>query len=319
MDLINKLSTSLSNSEYHGMGGTYSSSQLKAIITDPELFYKKYITKELAKEEGSQFDVGTYFHTAILEPHNLEKECAVYPGKRIGKAWEEFKELHKGKAIITDSDLHKTEGIIKAVKSSPIATKVLDGCNCEVSAFIEIYIMVDDGLIFSIKNNQVYYLNFYFGWLITEAIEIETLKEFAVKLILKTRADAINLKENYIADLKSTSGNCKNEREMRNKISDYDYDLSASLYLDVFALVTGEAYKDFYWIFASKDTLASKTWLASEENVRAGRAKWATAVILIAKYTLKNWKFEDELGVLSPNEWEKEWVNKAEYYKELEL
>ena len=66
------------------------------MLEDPEKFYKEYITKEIPRKEVSAFDVGTYFHTAILEPHLLEKECAVYPGAvRRGKEWDAFKETVK--------------------------------------------------------------------------------------------------------------------------------------------------------------------------------------------------------------------------------
>lgn len=315
---INSLDVELTSDEYHSLGGTYSSSQLKTALKDMELFYRKYITKELEKETGSQFDIGTYFHTAVLEPHKLDEECAVYSdGKRIGAKWNEFQEKHKGKAIITSSELEKANGIIKAVQSSKIAMGVLNECNNEVSAFIEVFIT--DGIIYSCKNGKIFYLNLCHGWTQTEVIDEDTIREFSTRLVLKVRADAIHFVERRIADLKSTGGNAKDQREMRNKISDYDYDLSASFYLDVFSFVTDSDFQIFDWIFASKDMFNCKTWRATYSNVVVGRAKWATAVINIAKYVNNNWKFEDELGFLEPNMYEKEWLDKAETHKDLTM
>jgi hypothetical protein len=46
---FNRLHFDLSSADYHGMKDTYSSSQLKSMIEDPEVFYRKYISKEEEK------------------------------------------------------------------------------------------------------------------------------------------------------------------------------------------------------------------------------------------------------------------------------
>ena len=76
----------MSNEDYHKIAEKeeerfYSSSQLKDIIGDPEVFYKKYITGEIPRKHMPAFDVGSAYHCEILEPHLLEKEFITFSGK----------------------------------------------------------------------------------------------------------------------------------------------------------------------------------------------------------------------------------------------
>jgi hypothetical protein len=286
------------SSEYHGEKNSYSSSQLKTMLQDPEIFYKKYITKEIEKEESSAFDVGTYFHCAILEPDKLEAECAIYPGSiRRGKDWEEFKKLHDGKAILNSSGLIEANVLIGAVKESPIALKLLKDSSVEVSAFIDVYVFNDEIYTEIAKKTHILTIE---GWVETELIGIAMLTDFATKIRLKVRADSIRIGSGVISDLKSTRGNCKDEHSIKQKVADYDYDLSASLYLDVFTAATNTVYHSFFWIFSSKDFGNSKTWIASEKNKKVGRAKWKKAILLLAKCIENDWTFEDSIGECGP-------------------
>jgi hypothetical protein len=307
--LLNKLDTSLSSSEYHGLKGSFSSSQLKTMLEDPELFYKKYITKTEEKEEIPAFDVGTYFHTAILEPHLLDQECVVYTeGIRSGKKWEAFKELHTGKAIITLKEKDTADKIVQAVKDSPVAMSILNKIKPEVSAFIQVYCTHDE--IYCEKDGKWFQLFVSVGWVPCELDEDELMgvTDFGTKLILKTRADGLCVEEGFILDLKSTQGNTKKEFEMGRKVADYQYDFSAALYLDVFSIASDRAMDKFYWIFASKDMGNSRTYLASDKNIMVGRAKWKKAALELSKYVSSNWEFSDSLGVLEPTAYNKEWL-----------
>jgi hypothetical protein len=305
--LLNKLDTSLTSSEYHGMVGSYSSSQLKTMLEDPELFYRKYITKEIPKEESSAFDVGTYFHTAVLEPHKLEEECAVYSGGiRSGSKWDEFKESNKGKAIITAKEKVVAEKIIQAVKDSPVSTSFLKTSKPEVSAFVELIVLGNE--VFHIRGEDCWAL-VTDGWAKTSLdFEIEDILEFGVKIIVKTRADALDLERGIISDLKSTQGNTKKSFEMQSKVASYQYDFSAALYLDVFTLASGTEFNTFIWIFASKDFGNAKAYKATDKNIMVGRAKWRKAICELAKYLSNNWTFSDELGELDPTFYNLEWL-----------
>lgn len=306
--LINTLHYEISSADYHGLKNSYSSSQLKDMLKDPEVFYRKYISKEEARLELAAFDIGTYFHTAILEPHLLETECAVYSeGIRSGKKWEQFKEDNKGKAIITIKEKENAEKIIKAVKDSPIAMNLLDKTKKEVSAFVEIMVMGKE--IYCLKNDEMYQLSFA-GWVpaALDDEEQDAILDFSTKLILKTRADAICVEEGFICDLKSTTGNTKDNYEMQAKVASYEYDFSAALYLDIFSMASGMTVDKFYWIFSSKDFGNSKTYLASDKNMFVGRAKWKKSAIELAKYISSDWQFTDSLGVIEPTFYNLDWL-----------
>lgn len=292
----------LPSSAYHGVKGTYSSSQLKDLLDDPEYFYKKYIAKTIDKVEMAAFDIGSYFHTAILEPDKLKDECAVYAGIRRGKEWDQFKAANANKAIITESEMTQALGLIKAVQDSPIAMNRIKRGQAEVSAFVEL--VIDGSEILAPKFGCILTKH---GWTPTKT----KASKKSVAITIKTRADL--LAEDYILDLKSTTGNAKSVALMRKKISDYQYDLSAALYLDIFSLVKEKTLTQFLWVFASKDYFNSKTYLASNENILIGRAKWKKAIVTLADCIANNWVFEDSMGVLEPNIWETEWIkDKAE-------
>ncbi len=285
----------MSSEDYHNYKGVYSSSQLKDLLEDEEVFYRKYITKTQEKEHSSAFDVGTFFHTAILEPHKLKDECAVYEGIRRGKEWDAFQLKHAGKAIITKSEEAQAQGIITAVKNSPIAMNRIARGQAEVSAFVTIHVW--QGEIFTEDWSQS--LGKY-GW--EKAIVKTVPKKGFVTISLKVRADL--LAEDFVLDLKSTTGNAKSERAMMRKVSDYVYDLSAALYLDLFTIATGKVISEFVWTFASKDLMNCKSYTASAKNIAIGRAKWKKAILKLAECLETDWQFEDSMGVLEPSPFE---------------
>lgn len=280
---------------YHGNAGSWSSSQFKDALDDMDLFIKKYIQKVIARESNAAFDIGTYFHTGVLEPHKLKFDCIVYPGKvRRGKDWDKFKVKHQSKAIVTQSQKDQAEGLVRCVKASPIAQGYLVGTP-EVSLFTEIAIL--SGNIYAPYFNVVLTRD---GW---QHLDYAMSFKKAFKMIVKVRADMLG--DTFISDLKSTTGNARSNKSMREKISHYQYDLSASLYLDMFSLVKPEL-QEFAWIFASKDFFNSRTYTASETNIRVGRAKYMKAMLRMADYAAGGWQSVDYLDQLEPLPYELE-------------
>lgn len=290
----------MSSEDYHGHKGTWSSSQLKVMLEDPEVFHRLYILKTQEKESIPAFDIGTYFHTAILEPHKIKSECAVFTGGiRRGEKWEEFKKLNVGKAIITEAEMAQATTLIKAVKNSPIAMARIERGEPEVSAFIDL--IVSQGEVFTLDGRVLG----KYGW---ETIKgVSPSKKNQVPLTLKVRADL--LAENFILDLKSTTGNCKNEYAMKQVITKYCYQLSAALYLDIFSVATGRVLDEFVWTFASKDVGNCKSYIAKRENIQIGRALYRKALLALADNIQSNWAFEDTMGMLGPQGFEHEYIN----------
>lgn len=290
------LDYTLTSEEYHGIKGTYSSSQLKDLLENEEVFYEKYIAKSIPREENSAFDIGTYFHTSVLEPHKLKFECAVYKGIRRGKEWDAFKEKNAGKAIITESELKQAEGIVAAVKKSPVAMSFVDNGTPEVSCFAKI--LVHGGNIYAPTDKKL--LGKY-GW-----EDCAKIPKEGMELMIKVRADSLG--EDFVLDLKSTTGNTKSPSLMKKKVSDLNYDLSASLYLDIFSLKVPKRLNKFIWTFSSKDIFNCKSYAASTNNVLVGRAKWKKAVLKLADCIERGWEIEDSLGTLEPQFYELEHI-----------
>jgi len=293
----------MSSEEYHGTPGTYSSSQFKDCLEDEELFFKKYIEKSIERESVAAFDVGTYFHTGVLEPHKINKDCAVYPGKvRKGEKWDAFLKKNKGKAILTQSQAEQAKRLISALEASPVAMGFIKRGKPEVSTFLEL--AVGGGEVYAPAKKLILKST---GW---EKFIGKMPLNKCTKMTVKVRADSLG--DDFVLDLKSTTGNAKSEKQMRDKISYYNYDLSCSLYLDVFSAVTGSNYKKFIWSFASKDYHNSRSYLASGNNLLVGRAKYRKALLKIANGISSNWMFSDELGILEPNHYELEHIASSE-------
>jgi hypothetical protein len=301
------LNTDYNSAEYHGLSGTYSSSQLKTLLKDPELFHKEYILKTEAKKSIPAFDIGTFYHTAVLEPELLDEECAVFTGIRRGAKWEDFKKENDGKAIITLTEKKQADTLIKATFASEIAMDYIAKGTPEISAFVDL--TVSGGVIFSksIIDGEVYYMDRKDGWV---ASGMKDLPKGSI-LTVKVRADIFG-DEKFILDLKSTTGNPKDAHAIKAKISSYGYDLSTSLYLDIFTMASGRLYDTFIWTFASKDMGTCKNWIASRNNVLVGRAKWMKAVVELVKWIDKDWVFSETIEELEPNFFEKEWLNVKE-------
>lgn len=278
-------SSELTNEKYHAVKTYYSSSQLKEANEDIQTFHKIYVTGEIQKEFSTQaraaMDTGTYYHTAILEPEMLTKECAVWDGIRKGKAYEEFLVNNKGKTIITAKDFEKANALISATKNDPQTLKLISKGEPELSAFTEL-----------------------------EGVKI------------RVRTDWIDLERGFLLDLKSMSGNVRDQMNIKKKIDSMDYDLSAALYIDAFNAVFKKLkkkgqIKDFYWSFASKDQVSCQVYRATEEMIRVGRAKYKKALREIAEAEAKGWVFESKVLDVGPTPWQKDlWLEEEKNLKD---
>ena len=273
----------LSNEEYHRQLHPdyhyYSSSQIKDALEDVAIFKAKYITGELEKKSSPAFDVGNYYHTAILEPALLESEYAVWPGvARKGKEYDLFKDQHKGKTILGRSDIVFAQNCIQATLNSDLCMAYIDDplTTVEVSFFTEI-----------------------------------------MGVRVKARTDVLRLgrDRSYVIDLKSTTGNVRSETNIRKKIHVMDYEMSAAFYMDIINDVIkrmGWDYapvKEWYWVFASKDLAQAQLWKATNDMISVGRSKYRKGLELVSANQKTNWELPERLMVVDAYATEKtEWM-----------
>lgn len=263
-------SDQLTNTDYHSQKQWWSSSQFKEALEDIQTFHKIYVTGEIEKNFSPQaraaMDTGTYYHTAILEPEVLTKECAVWDGIRKGKAYEEFLAKNEGKTIITAKDFEKANALIKATKADPSTLELLKEGEAEVSTFTNL-----------------------------EGVRV------------RVRADWMDYNRGFVLDLKSMSGNVRDQKSIKNKIDSMDYDLSAALYLDAFNVTLRKLgkplVKDFYWSFASKDQVSCQVYKATPKMIQMGRVKYRKALEEIKKAQENNWVFKSEVIEVDPLPW----------------
>lgn len=292
---LHKLIFGMSSEAYHGTAGTYSSSQFKDLLEDEEIFINKYVHKTVEREHIPAFDVGNYFHTGVLEPEKLAKECAVYQKRvRRGKDWDKFKAKHPGKVIVSLAQVEQATRLIDVVQDSPVAMSYIQRGKPEVSLFIQIAVL----------HGEIYAPNYGVklgrsGWVVEDNMPTKAEMKDAVILTVKVRADSLG--EDFVLDLKSTTGNARSDSAMREKIKYYNYDLSAALYLDLFSLPAKKQMDTFIWTFASKDCHNCKSYSASERNIQIGRVKWSKAVLMLAECQKNQWALYDSLGILEPH------------------
>lgn len=116
------------NREYHGDTSYFSSSSLKLLLKDTEEFYKQYVLGERENKSLAAFDEGTYAHSLILEPETVDEEFSFYPGwRKQGKEWEQFKEGHGDKIILSKPQKVRVERWVQAYRERPEAVNLVEG------------------------------------------------------------------------------------------------------------------------------------------------------------------------------------------------
>lgn len=307
----------MTNEEYHkirdGIGRAYSSSQLKDGLDDLDTFYRKYITKEIPGPKGPALDIGNYVHTAILEPHKLDEEYALYTGGiRSGAKWKAFQAEHEGKIILAGKDIEKAQTAVEGLQRSPLSMEKFIGGMPEVSLFIPLQI-ADDGEIYVYKNfkgksQRILKLGAD-GWV---PVDFMPSDKNLIQLVIKVRSD-YRIEGMEISDIKTTGGDVSNERKLRAKVRDSKYDLSAALYLDMFnaaAIMNDQAlYLKFNWVFSTKDKPQAKTYVAHDDQIKIGRAKWTAALNEVVRMERCGWDVPDSVVEMGVDKWElDEWT-----------
>lgn len=307
----------LPSSSYHSKGGSYSSSQLKDLLYDPEIFYKKYITCEIPRASSDAFDEGTLVHTGTLEPHKLKEDCAVFKGNiRRGAVWDAFKNQHQGKAIVTEKQYERAMKVIKVINNNEKAKKLIYNSKTEVSCFVKIIVTGEDRIYAPAINCFLTKE----GWVEVELdkkVKEEISSEGCVTFILKARADGLGLEGSYILDVKTTSQNACNIHQVSDSMSHYRYDLSAALYVDIFNIalfkMARKPIENFYWIFGSKTTLNCGVYVSTPEILQEGRCQWAYAVKTLARRIRADWEVSKDVVPIYPKDPMTKWSRVFEF------
>lgn len=255
------------NIEYHADRTCLSSSMLKAILKDPNQFYSDYILGNKLQEEKAHFTEGSFVHAALLEPETIAARFPIFPGLR--KAGKVWEQFKAE---------HPNQEVLSAAQ--------LMRCERLVRAFQALPVAVN-----MLKGCQTEH---------TMTGEIMGVK-------VKARADAINIEQGYITDVKTTS--MPSEADFfRNTIKDYSYQLSAALYCEIAKQTYGKPF-DFYWQVLSNADNVAEVYKAKESTLAEGTVLYTQAISLY-KHCL-------ETGIWAPKE--KQNLIRNEDYEVIEL
>lgn len=256
------------NEEYHAEKKHLSSSNLKMILKDPEVFYKTKVLgeeRELSTATKNNFAEGSLAHTLILEPEQLEAEYAFFDGMRkAGKLWEEFKAdpVHENKVLMSKAQKMKVQRWVESYSKRKSAVQLIKDGHAEHT---------------------------YFGELSGVPV--------------KARADYLNLDKGYIVDVKTTS-NPTDVDNFKFVIEQFSYQLSAALYCELF----GQAYDrvfDFYFVVLGKRDLDCQVYKMSEASMIEGKRMVVQALREYKRRVVEDdWTSKKKAAIIQDDDYE---------------
>lgn len=130
----------ISNEQYHSSAGI-SRSKLMLLDKSPYHFWYETLSGQAVKQESTPaMNIGSAFHTLLLEPAKFQMEFAVAPNMdrrtKEGKAiYEEFSKESEGKIILTADQFAKVGKMADLVSKHEIVTTLLDDAVFEQSIY----------------------------------------------------------------------------------------------------------------------------------------------------------------------------------------
>jgi len=121
----------LSHADYLAADGL-NCSGLKELQKSPA-HYKYY--RENPSEPTPAMILGTALHLAVLEPGRFCDDVAYFDGAKRGKAWDEYKFLHKDKIILSKDDFTNVMDMKMSVLNHPVAGPLIQNAATEQSVF----------------------------------------------------------------------------------------------------------------------------------------------------------------------------------------
>jgi len=256
----------LSNNDYHSEKEHLSSSNLKDLLKNPEKFYKEKILGIKEPEvDKPHFAEGSYLHSLILEPDTIEKEYVFFDGwRKAGAEWKKFKD-----------DLGDDK---RTILSKPQKVKT-------------------DKLFQNYLKNETA-VNMIKG--IQPEVSLFTKID---GVGIKVRADALNIDDGYILDVKTTSFPADAE-SFKVTVDQFKYKLSAALYLKAFEAELGKKL-DFYFLVVGKNDAACEIFKLSEHSRLEGDREVLEALRIYKKCKETNiWTKEEKCDSISYDDYE---------------
>jgi exodeoxyribonuclease VIII len=130
----------ISNEDYHAASGISRSKLLLMDKSPYHFWYEVYSGVAEKKDPSPSMNVGSAFHTLLLEPELFAQEFAVAPKMdrrtTAGKEqYNKFMELSEGKIVLTDDQYAKASVMANHIKQHEIVTTLLDDSVFEQSIF----------------------------------------------------------------------------------------------------------------------------------------------------------------------------------------
>jgi hypothetical protein len=241
----------ISNSAYHADREYVSSTGLKTAYKDMREFYHQYVLGDMSNALNSAAaEFGRLMHSMLLEPEQTDKEYIFWSGIKRGKDWDRFKLQHLDKTILNDSQKDKAKFLCGEFNKQTI---LLEHDN---------------------KTKEVL-LNTFF----TKGEAESTFTTEIDGLKVKVRADYLKHFPDFISinDLKTVGDDDLSKDSVKKICARLGYDLSAALYCDVVAAVTGQPTK-FFLIFLSTVSGKSRIYKCSDEMLEEGRRKYKIGI-----------------------------------------
>lgn len=130
----------ISNEAYHAANGI-SRSQLMLLDKSPYHFWYHVLSGEAEKKESTaNMNIGSAFHTRLLEPELFDNEYAIMPSidrrtKQGKEDYQAFIDDSKGKIVLTLEQFEKIDTMAQLVKRHEIVSTLLDEAVFEQSIF----------------------------------------------------------------------------------------------------------------------------------------------------------------------------------------
>ena len=140
--ITNKIVRDMSNHDYHALRDSFSSTQLKYLLTtSPRHFKAKYIDGDIAETKSTPaLTLGSLVHCLVLTPGEISKEFVFLPDldlrTKVGRAEKASIELvANGRLLVTEDVRLQAVEMSNAVLADPSACKLLADCENELSYF----------------------------------------------------------------------------------------------------------------------------------------------------------------------------------------